>query len=75
MNDTELIDYCDLHAETERALFHASHIKRMFELAECEVPKVVLQSPGGFFSMHESMKKLVSEARERIRKPKLTLVP
>jgi hypothetical protein len=33
MNDQELIEYCELHCHTERALFHKAHVRRMFELA------------------------------------------
>ena len=37
MTDKELIGYTKLHSKTPRALFHISHIQRMYELAG-EVP-------------------------------------
>lgn len=36
MTDAELIDYCKAHAQTERALFHKSHVDRMLALAEVD---------------------------------------
>jgi len=31
--DEQLINYCDLHCKTPRALFHKKHVNRMLELA------------------------------------------
>lgn len=75
MDDEQLIGYCAIHAETPRALFHARHIKRMFELAGRPVPQEVLAQPDGFWSMHDDMKQLVREANKRRAKPRLALVP
>lgn len=33
MNDLELIGYCRIHCQTERALFNGGHIQRMIRLA------------------------------------------
>lgn len=65
MDDRELIEYCNIHAETQLALFHAGHVKRMFELAGRDVPPVLLRFPDKFWSLHEEMKILVEEARAR----------
>ena len=65
MSDEDLIAYCDRHAETPRALFHASQIRRMFELAGQEPPREVVHNPNGFWSMHHDMKELVAQARAR----------
>jgi len=61
MTDEQLIDYCDLHSETERALFSRQHINRMLELAG-EEPVGNLPD---FVSSHEIMKSLVALARKR----------
>ena len=33
MNDDQLIDYCEAHSQTERALFAPIHVNRMLLLA------------------------------------------
>ena len=33
LTDDELIPYCRLHSQTERALFHSSHVARLLRLA------------------------------------------
>jgi hypothetical protein len=58
-SDDELIGYCDIHCESERALFSAEMIQRMQRLAGIE-PQIELE---GFYSMHEDMKTLCAEAR------------
>lgn len=59
MDDNELIGYCDIHSETERALFHGKHVNRMLELAgrDERVPEEQ------FYSLHDEMKELVRAAR------------
>ncbi len=61
MTDDELISYCNAHAETERALFHTDQIERMLTLAGEPWDKFQLKK-NNFYSMHESMKKLVAQA-------------
>jgi hypothetical protein len=64
MTDDELIDYCEIHCGTERALFHVSHVERMYRLAgqEHAIPKWL----PSFVSVHpEQMMPLVEAARKR----------
>jgi hypothetical protein len=68
MNDMQLIDYCDKHCKTPKALFAAWRVNRMIELAG---------SPRGFApllkhefqQMHGSMQILVDLARKRLARP------
>ena len=66
MTDAALISYCDLHCETQRALFIGNDINRMLALAG---------HPDGFarrvpddewISVHEPMKELCALARKRM---------
>jgi hypothetical protein len=63
MTNDELIEYCAIHCQTPRALFHRKHIKRMIALAGCS-PGMFLPE---FMSMHEDMERLVELARKRKR--------
>ena len=78
MTDDELIGYCDIHCETERALFSVTHINRMIDLARLP-PDGKLQG-NGFYSMHGQMKelvrlvRLVRLAKYKRRKPNLAIV-
>jgi hypothetical protein len=67
MNDLDLIGYCDLHCETERALFHADHINRMIALAGYpkNFPRKVVDVK--WVSTHEDMKELCKLARARMK--------
>jgi hypothetical protein len=73
MTDAELIGYCDIHAETERALFSGAHINRMFKLAGIFEEERYCCNEKFFYPMKGEMKQLVSLARARMRKPKLRL--
>lgn len=64
MTDTELIGYCDIHCETQRALFSAEHINRMIELAGN--PEGWPHLTEGFYSMHEAMKDLCRLAEAKL---------
>lgn len=65
MEDLDLIGYCELHCTTERALFSAEHINRMYELAGR--PKWMNPIPAKMFiSMHENMEELCRLARQRL---------
>lgn len=67
--DTQLIDYCDRHCKTPKALFAAWRVNRMTELAgfpagfERDLPD------NGFHQMHERMQLLVDYARMRLARP------
>lgn len=63
MTDDELINYCEAHCQTERALFSAEHINRMLELAGH--PEGFVQSVTGWMSLHGQMQELVDLARVR----------
>jgi hypothetical protein len=65
MTDAELIGYCDIHCETERALFNERQINRMIELAGYP-DEFVREVRVGWYSVHQEMKELVRLARERV---------
>ena len=65
MTDAELIGYCDIHCETERALFNDRQINRMLELAGYP-DGFVRDVRVGWYSVHQEMKELVRLARERV---------
>ncbi len=68
--DIDLINYCDIHCETERALFKGSHINRMLILAGNPDGFVRSVPSDDFLSVHDEMKQLCRLARERLaRKP------
>lgn len=69
--DAELIGYCEIHCETERALFAGAHINRMIELAGFPPGFPAAVSPDGFLSAHEEMAELCKLARERLASPTL----
>lgn len=58
-----LIGYCEIHCETERALFSHDHINKMIQLAGHTDLAIV---PEGFYSLHEPMKELCRRARRRL---------
>ena len=62
MTDRELIGYCDIHCESERALFNERQINRMIELAGYP-SGFVREVCVGWYSVHEEMKELVRLAR------------
>jgi hypothetical protein len=63
MSDEELIGYCQLHCETERALFSGAQINRMILLAGCPSDFVTSVSEG-WHSLHEEMAELCELAIE-----------
>ncbi len=69
MTDIELIDYCEIHCTTERALFAGKHINRMIELAgnPADFPKFVRHD--ALLSAHEEMAELCKLARARLVSP------
>lgn len=63
MNDRELLGYAEIHCQSDRALFSAEHLNRIYRLAGYE-PNTALS---GFYSMHEpEMKPLVAAARANL---------
>ena len=67
--DVDLIGYCEIHCQTERALFNGQHVNRMLELAGRPKGYVRSVEPSGFYSIHENMARLCQLARERIANP------
>ena len=71
MDTKGLIGYCDIHCETERALFNCEQVAQMVYLAgepdAYEHPEVIATSPMKWLSLTEEMKELVALARERIK--------
>jgi hypothetical protein len=71
MTDQELIDYCDGHCHTPRAMFCRNHIRRMFVLAGNQklLRKFDLLHAPDWFSVHaDAMQPLVDAARRRLEK-------
>lgn len=63
MEKDELVGYCDIHCETEIALFHQEMVAQMIEYAGCpkDFPKPEEIMKGEeWSSLHESMKTLVN---------------
>lgn len=80
MTDLELIGYCDLHCETELALFRGDHINRMIELAGHPSGFVARVDPTAFIGAHAEMKELCRLARDRLSgrvadKPRCRVIP
>lgn len=71
MTDEELVGYADLHCQTPRALFHAKHLRRLYQLAGLAVPSG-LRNVDRFFSAPEEDLRPVLDliARNRHRAPK-----
>ena len=44
MGDQELVDYARYHSRTERALFHAEHLRRLLTLAGVPIPASLAKS-------------------------------
>ena len=66
MTDSELIGYCDLHCESQRALFKGIHINRMLALAGHPDDFVQRVPDEEWISVHEPMKELCQLARQRV---------
>lgn len=74
MNDRDLIGYCEIHCQTERALFKGDDVNRMLQLAG--YPEgFVRQVPGHqFFSLHDEMEELVKLSKARLVDPSSSMV-
>lgn len=70
MTDSEFLDYCETHAETERAGFMGEQIERLCCLAgvplPASVPVVVDQEPGPTIFSFPQAGDLARKARERL---------
>lgn len=65
-DDIDLINYCEIHCESERALFKGAHINRMLILAGSPEGFVKSVPPDSFISVHDEMKRLCRLARDRL---------
>lgn len=75
LTDEELPGYARIHCRTERALFHAGHLRRLFELAGMSIPSELVGS-NGFFAVHEDQMDPILEAIEKQkRKAKFRVIP
>jgi hypothetical protein len=62
--EDEFLRYVELHAESERALFHRDHVAHLHELAGQSCPPCLPE----YVAMHEDYAEpLVAKARERLR--------
>ena len=60
MNGEELLSYFEGHCQTERALFHVSHIYALYDMAREERPRL----SDGFYSVYVDVSgPLVEKAR------------
>jgi len=62
----DLINYCESHCETPRALFHSSQVNMMLKLAGNPDSYVKTVPDGSWHSLHETMQTLCDIAREKI---------
>ncbi|MFA5202788.1 MAG: hypothetical protein WC708_00030 [Lentisphaeria bacterium] len=70
--DEELIGYCRIHSQTQRALFHEMHVVRMLRMAGREEEARSIEEDGmGFYSIHEDeMEPIAAAADEYIKRKK-----
>ncbi len=70
MNSEELINYCDSHSETERALFSKEQVAEMVLLAGCPedwpLPQKIATDSTTWHSLKKPMKNLVFLARQNL---------
>ena len=72
--DEDLFEYALIHSQTELALFHRDHVRRIWELAGCKLEE---DSDGPYFPKfvsidYETMKSIVADARERLKQKEPT---
>ena len=74
LSDKDLPGYAYHHCRTERALFHAAHLRRLLEMAGMPVP-ADLKNSNGFFSVHEDQMDPILEAiAAREKRSKFTVI-
>lgn len=49
MTDERFLGYCDIHSQTDRALFHSDQVTRLYKLANEQVPAM---TKGAFYALH-----------------------
>jgi hypothetical protein len=64
VNDEDLLGYFEIHARTERALFHRDHVARLLELAGRESQP---DMPEWITARIDAVEPLVKEARKRMK--------
>lgn len=67
MDDESLIGYCELHCQSERALFKGVDINRMLALAGHPAGFAQSVPADQFMSVHEPMEELCRLARTRLK--------
>lgn len=69
--DEELIGYCRIHSQTQRALFHEMHVVRMLRMAGREEEAQSIEKDGmGFYSIYEDEMKPIADAADEYLKRK-----
>ena len=69
--DEELIGYCRIHSQTQRALFHEMHVVRMLRMAGREEEAKSIEEDGmGFYSIHEDEMEPIAKAADEYIKRK-----
>ena len=66
MTDLDLIGYCDMHCETQRALFNSDQVNRMLALAGHPEGYAKAIPPNQWISVYDEMKDLCARAKERL---------
>lgn len=66
MPDDRLIGYCEMHCQTERALFSGKHINRILALTGHPEGYVHSVAEDEFISVHGEMEHLCKLARDRM---------
>lgn len=66
MTDEDLPEYAAIHCRTPRALFHTSHLRRLFEIAGEEVPDQINRD--GFISAYaDVLDDIIAKAKKNQR--------
>jgi hypothetical protein len=65
MKDEDLPDYAWLHCRTERALFHTSHLRRLFEIAGEPIPGD-LRHDGFISAFADVLDPIITKAKARL---------
>ena len=71
MTDEDLPEYAAIHCRTPRALFHTSHLRRLFEIAGEEVPDQIRRD--GFISAYaDVLDDIIAKAKKNQREATMT---
>jgi len=66
MNDQELVAYARYHSRTERALFHAEHLRRLLTLAGVPIPTSLATSDGLYPAFADDIDPLIALIKARL---------